>query len=235
MLNPAQIEHWQTIIQHRLTDTTVGLCYPQDAKWAGVTLVAVTKYATAEQMVGAFNAGLTHFGESRPVEALQKRACLPTTVEQSVTWHFIGHLQKNKVSKVVGYYQLIHSVDSFDLLNAINTRAATLNIVQDVLVQVNISGESSKQGIELQAVEPFIINAENLSHIRVLGFMTMAPKDATPSEQATIFGTLQSNLQQWQKNLKKELKISSMGMTQDYSQALLKGATIVRIGNKLFT
>lgn len=235
MLNPALVEHWQNVIQHRLTDTAVGLCYPQDAKWQGVTLVAVTKYATAEQMVGAFNAGLTHFGESRPVEALQKRATLPPIVEQTVTWHFIGHLQKNKVNKVVGYYKLIHSVDSFELLEAINNRAATLNIIQDVLIQVNISGETSKQGITLQAVETFVKNAETLSHIRVLGFMTMAPKEATPVEQATIFGTLQTHQQQWQTILKKELKISSMGMTQDYSQALLKGATIVRIGNKLFT
>jgi pyridoxal phosphate enzyme (YggS family) len=235
MLDQALIEHWHTIIQNRLTDATVGLCYPQDAKWLGVTLVAVTKYATAEQMVGAFNAGLTHFGESRPVEALQKRATLPTTVEQSVTWHFIGHLQKNKINKVVGYYQLIHSVDSFELLTAINQRASTLTIIQDVLIQVNISGEHSKQGIALNAVEDLIKKAENLSSIRVLGLMTMAPKEASPTEQAHIFGTLQTRLQRWQQNIKKELTISSMGMTQDYSQALLKGATIVRIGNKLFT
>jgi pyridoxal phosphate enzyme (YggS family) len=186
-------------------------------------------------MVGAFRAGLMYFGESRPVEALEKRALLPLEVEQAVTWHFIGHLQRNKVNKVVGHYALIHSVDSFELLEAISKRARALSLVQGVLLQVNVSGELSKQGFTPPEVEAVLLKAKNLEGVRALGLMTIAPKEADEAQQAMIFSQCQALKQHAEMKSAQSLEISSMGMTQDYSQALVAGATIVRIGNKLFT
>jgi PLP dependent protein len=235
VLDPVAIEQWHKTIAARLIDPSVGLAYPNHPKWCGVTLVAVTKYASPEQMVGAFQAGLTCFGESRPVEALEKRALLPAAIATAVTWHFIGNLQRNKVNKVVGNYALIHSVDSFELLEAIAQRATALNLTQSVLLQLNISGELSKNGFEPEAVAAVLVKAEKLCSVKVCGFMTMAPKEATESQQAEIFGAMHHLRLQLQKKLAKNFNISSMGMSQDYSQALIQGATIVRIGNKLFT
>jgi pyridoxal phosphate enzyme (YggS family) len=234
-LDEILIQQWHKTIAARLTDSAVGLEYPASPKWEGVTLVAVTKYASAEQMLGAFRAGLTNFGESRPVEALQKRATLPAEIEQAVTWHFIGNLQRNKVNKVVGQYALIHSVDSLELLEAIAQRAKSLNILQEVLLQLNISGETSKNGFNPHEAEGVLIKAETLDSVRVCGFMTMAPKEATEQQQAEIFSNFQQLKLQLENKLGKKFNNSSMGMSQDYSQALIQGATIVRIGNKLFT
>jgi pyridoxal phosphate enzyme (YggS family) len=235
LLDEALIQQWHQAIADRLTDSAVGLDYPNSPKWEGVTLVAVTKYASAEQMLGAFRAGLKNFGESKPVEALQKRATLPAEMEQSITWHFIGNLQRNKVNKVVGYYTLIHSVDTFELLEAIAQRARGLNIIQAVLLQVNISGETSKNGFEPHEAENVLRKAETLHSVRVCGFMTMAPKEATEQQQAEIFSNFQQLKSHLENKLGKKFNSSSMGMSQDYSQALIQGATIVRIGNKLFT
>ena len=235
LLDEALIHQWHQTIAEKLVNPTVGLFYPQHPRWQGVTLVAVSKYATAEQLLGAFRAGLTHFGESKPVEALQKRATLPVEIEQAITWHFIGNLQRNKVNKVVGQYALIHSVDSLDLLEAIAHRASALTIQQAVLLQVNMSGEASKNGFEPNAVAAVLKKAESIDSIKVCGFMTMAPKEATEAEQAVVFAGLTKLKEQLEKKLAKKFNNSSMGMTQDYSQALLHGATIVRIGNKLFT
>jgi len=235
MLDETLIQQWHKTIADRLADSSVGLDYPANPKWEGVTLVAVTKYASAEQILGAFRAGLTNFGESRPVEALEKRALLPTEIEQAVTWHFIGNLQRNKVNKVVGQYALIHSVDSFQLLEAIAQRATSLNILQDVLLQLNISGEASKNGFEPHEAEGILRKVEKMHSVRVCGFMTMAPKEATEQQQAKIFSNFQQVKSQLEDKLGKKFNNSSMGMSQDYSQALIEGATIVRIGNKLFT
>jgi pyridoxal phosphate enzyme (YggS family) len=235
MVTQGIVDQWHQTIANKLISPDVGLLYPTHPQWNGVTLVAVTKYATVEQMLGAFAAGLTHFGESKPVEALQKRATLPEQINQAITWHFIGNLQRNKVSKVVGHYALIHSVDSFELLEAIAKKAAGFNIVQSVLLQINLSTEPTKNGFPPKALETIFKKAEKLDSIGICGLMTMAPKEATPREQAEIFGRLQQLKQQIEQKEGRKLAHLSMGMTQDYSQALLQGATIVRIGNKLFT
>ena len=235
MLDEALIHQWHQTIADRLTDSSVGLAYPTDPKWTGVTLVAVTKYASVEQMLGAFQAGLTNFGESRPIEALQKRTLLPAEIEQAITWHFVGNLQRNKVNKVVGQYALIHSVDSLELLEAIAQRASALTICQSVLLQVNISEDPTKNGFPPEVVENVLKKAESLYSVRVCGFMTMTPKAATQQQQADIFGGLHRTKEQLEQKTEQTFKCLSMGMSQDYSQALMQGATIVRIGNKLFT
>ncbi|MFH1470136.1 MAG: YggS family pyridoxal phosphate-dependent enzyme [Candidatus Micrarchaeota archaeon] len=187
-------------------------------------LIGVTKNHSPEQIFQFYNLGMRDFGENKVQEALPKLEALP----KDINWHFIGHLQSNKVREVVGKFKLIHSVDSIKLMEKINSRAQELGLIQDILLEVNVSGEESKFGLKADEVKGVLDGAGELSAIKVLGLMTMAPYDSSESEQSRIFSSL--------RKLAHSLSLSelSMGMSDDFEIAVKEGATMVRIGTALF-
>ncbi len=200
-----------------------------------VTLVAVTKYVDADAIAMAVEAGITDVGENKPHDALAKMEILPKALLDKLTWHFIGHLQTNKVNKVVGNFALIHSVDSLRLAEKISQRAIDLEIKQEVLLQVNVAEEEAKHGFSVEEVESVFEKLVTLEGINILGLMTMAPfveEDHVIDSTFKKLFLLREKLQRSNDVILPEL---SMGMSQDYVHALKNGATIVRVGSYLFS
>lgn len=217
----------------RVRENLKTLRYP-DA-FGAAKLVAISKYVPAEAVEGAYHAGLRCFGESKAVEALRKREQLPLTLEREIEWHFIGHIQRNKLNKIVGHYALIHSVDSLKLLHAVAEKAQQFGVVQPVLLQVNVSGEAQKQGFCEAAVEAALEAALNAApHLVVQGFMTMAPHTDDEATISACFSRLASLREALAETLGVALPHLSMGMSNDYGLALANGATITRIGSWVF-
>ncbi|MCL2526136.1 MAG: YggS family pyridoxal phosphate-dependent enzyme [Coriobacteriia bacterium] len=200
-----------------------------------VELIAVSKTETVDTVLRARElCGQQHFGENRADELQRKvSACLDAGTP--LDFHFIGPLQTNKVRKVVGATSLIHSVDSQRLLRAIDARAKLAGIIQPVLIQVSISGEEAKQGIEPAELDALLqLVNEDLENIQVNGLMTMAPFIA--AEQVRwIFEALRELRDRTDGDGPQvALRELSMGMTGDFEVAIEEGATLVRIGTALF-
>lgn len=203
-------------------------------KSSDIQLIAVSKTVSPETVfrVAHLSDGQDHhiFGENRVDELQRKLAHCPHE-----TFHFIGTLQTNKVKYVVGNVGLIHSVDSVRLLETINRHAEANDVVQSVLIQVNISGEVSKQGLEISEVASVLERALTLSHVVVNGLMTMAPLGA-PEEARSVFNKLrvlrEELAPQFAGNV--DLKHLSMGMSNDYGVAIEEGSTLIRVGTALF-
>jgi pyridoxal phosphate enzyme (YggS family) len=194
-----------------------------------VLLVAVSKTWPSDVCLEAIEAGAEILGENRAQEFRDKYSVL----KGRVTWHFIGHLQTNKVRHVVGAAELIHSVDRYGLAEAIDKRARSLGIVQDVLVEVNVSGEASKNGIEPARAEELIERIRALPGVDVRGLMTMPPLTPDPEDSRPYFKDLAALRDSIAERHPGVLDLS-MGMTRDYEVALEEGATIVRIGEAIF-
>ncbi len=190
---------------------------------ASVTLVAVTKTVSAERISEAQKCGESVFGENRVQELNAKYPEI-----KNAHWHLIGHLQTNKVKYAVGKAELIHSVDSLHLAEAINAAAERLGIVQDFLLEVNISGEESKYGLTIDEIADIMKETEKLKNIRFRGFMTMAPKAASESEIRAVFRRAHDLFVQYNAD------ILSMGMSGDFELAVEEGATHVRVGSAIF-
>ncbi len=192
-----------------------------------VTLIAVTKtYGTdvIEEAYGTCNV----FGENRVQEMMEKFDSFP-----GAHWHLIGHLQKNKAKYVVGKAELIHSVDSCELLYEINRIAMKKNIVQDVLLEVNISGEITKYGLTTDEIKDIIIKMGELGSVRLRGFMTMAPKTDDPESIRWVFKRAKELFDFYRKDID-GIDILSMGMSGDFAVAVEEGATHVRVGSLIF-
>lgn len=195
-----------------------------------IELVAVSKGRPPETVLEAVRAGQRVFGENRAQELREKTDRLEADLE----WHFIGHLQRNKVNMVVGKVALIHSVDSRRLLEAVAARAGELEIVQDILLQVNVSGEESKYGMEEGEVERMFLAAQEMPAVRVRGLMTIAPL-GSPQEARPCFRRLREIKEGIaREHPEQDIDILSMGMTQDFEVALEEGANMVRIGTAIF-
>lgn len=195
-----------------------------------VSIVAVTKTVGVAEIQSAIAAGMRDFGENRAQEFVGKQALFP-----QMSWHFIGTLQSNKVKDVVGKAALIHSVDSSHLLERVASRAEQLEVVQSVLVQVNVSSEQSKHGVEPGEVRDLLVEASALPGVEVRGLMTMAPF-GRPEDARWVFRGLRelaTSLSALRLN-GVELEHLSMGMTNDFRVAVEEGATIVRIGRAIF-
>lgn len=196
-----------------------------------ITLVAVSKTVDAAAVQIAAQLGIADFGENRVNELTIKQHEVP-----QVRWHMIGRLQTNKVKDVLGKAFLIHSLDRWNLAEAIQKRADMLEINVPVLLQVNIAGEEQKTGVRPDEVYSFLKSIGQLSRLRIMGMMTMAPLSDDPEASRPIFREL-ANIQ---KELHKHqfanvsLEYLSMGMSQDYEVAIQEGANIVRIGSSLF-
>jgi hypothetical protein len=207
-----------------------------------VTLVAVTKTRTWDEVLAAHACGLRHFGENR-VEELETR--LPkarTSLGQELpTWHMIGHIQSRKAARAVAISDLIHSVDSLRLAERLDRAAAEAGRTLPVLLEINVSGEAAKYGFDAATAGPEdalvaeLARLEGLAHLSVQGLMTMAPIVADAEQARPVFGRLRL----LRERLQRELAFSgwhelSMGMTDDYVIAIQEGATLVRIGRAIF-
>lgn len=196
-----------------------------------VLILAVTKTRSAEEINEAISLGITDIGENRVQELMSKY----DDVRKDVKWHIIGHLQTNKVKYIVDKVSMIHSVDSLKLASEINTRCEKISKVMDILIEVN-SGEENKSGIDASEVFSLIEEVKDMKNVRIRGLMTMAPLGADEETLKTVFSNL--------KNLSEEIKernyenVSmehlSMGMSNDYKEAIECGATIIRPGRSLF-
>ena len=199
-------------------------------KLSEITVVAVSKTNPLSAIREAFSAGLTNFGENKAQELRDKNSEL----ELNVNWHFIGHLQTNKVKYVIEPSTLIHSVDSTKLADEINTRAELIGKVQNILLEVNTSGEVSKFGLQNEAEVIEITDYINtLKNVNLKGLMTMAPYTADVNEIRKCFVGLW-NLKDKLVKIGYNLSDLSMGMTNDYEIAIEEGSTILRIGSAIF-
>lgn len=201
---------------------------------SSLTLVAVSKYARIEQMRTLVDAGLGDFGENRVQEALLKQQAL---AGYAIEWHFTGHLQVNKVKRVVGAFALIHSVDSLRLAEALNREALRRGLVQSILVQVNVSRELTKQGVPVErAIEVVSAIVKQMPGLRVMGFMAMAPQTVDSEISRACFRELRVLRDRCRARMPAGVLLQhlSMGMTQDFEVAIEEGATMIRIGSGLF-
>ena len=198
-----------------------------------VALVAVTKYVDAAITALLVDAGAQVLGENRPQVLDEKFAALSG---RSVQWHLIGHLQTNKVKKVVGQSTLIHSVDSVRLVDAIEKRSVALGITTRVLLEVNVSGESAKHGLEPAELSGMLDHCRTLSAVKVDGLMCMAGLGGDDSETRTQFAMLRQLRDDHQNDDCSHISLTelSMGMSGDFEMAIEEGATLVRVGSTLF-
>ncbi len=209
-------------IHKRINDA----CERSGRKKEEVTLVCVSKTIDAETINEAAALGERVFGENRPQELRDKFQLVPGAI-----WHLIGHLQSNKVKYVVGKASLIHSVDSISIASAIDEQAKKLGIIQDILLEVNISGEESKYGLTTEEIPNIIKEIASFENIRFKGFMTMAPLGAPEEEVRSIFKKAKELFDFHKKD---GAQILSMGMSNDFPIAVEEGATLVRVGRSIF-
>lgn len=197
-----------------------------------IKLLAVTKTVSPLVVEQAINAGLTAFGENYVQEAKGKIALM----EKRVQWHMIGHLQTNKAKYAVNLFDYIHSVDRLELAQEISKRAGLINRKMNIMIEINVSGEKTKNGIPAAKAIELIKDVSVLENISVKGLMTMAPYSTHPEDSRPYFSALR-NLRN---NIISEgitgiqMEELSMGMTDDFEIAIEEGATIVRIGRAIF-
>jgi PLP dependent protein len=196
---------------------------------AEVTLVAVTKGFSADVVAEALDAGASDLGENRAQEFREKTIAFPTFDR----WHFIGHLQTNKARVVVGSAVLIHSVDRLALAQEVSRRSHTLGLTQDVLIEVNVSGEPTKHGVDPAQTGSLAAAVADLPGVRVRGLMTMAPLSADPEASRPFFADLKALSDQLTIDLPAACELS-MGMTRDFEVGVEEGATMVRVGEAIF-
>lgn len=197
-------------------------------------IIAVTKYFDENAIIDAYNAGLRNFAESRVIEAIEKINKLPAEIRNNSKFHFIGHLQTNKVKKVIKYFDYIHSVDSLKLAKVISEEAQNIGKVQNILLQVNNAEEEQKFGLSKDEIFEIFTSIQELPAIKIAGLMNMAPLGASETELEMLFSEVAEIKSKLEKDFGCELKEISMGMSQDYKIAVKCGATMVRIGRKLF-
>jgi PLP dependent protein len=198
-----------------------------------VRLVGVSKTKPPELIREAIAAGVTIIGESYVQEAREKFSLLSGL---PVSWHFIGHLQTNKVKYVIPIFDLIHSVDSLKLATEINHQARKINKIQHILIQVNIAEETSKSGISRQRTRALVETIAPLDYVRIKGLMTLPPFFDDPDKAGPYFKALRLLRDDIQKAGIENISLDelSMGMTGDFETAIAEGATLIRIGTALF-
>ncbi len=198
-------------------------------------IIAVTKYFDHTAIIEAYKAGIRNFGENRVLDAVSKIEVLDDEIKKNSKFHLIGHLQGNKVKKAVGSFDLIHSVDSFEIACAINSEAAKKNIIQDVLIQINNAKEPQKSGFHPEDISESLGEILKLENIRVKGLMNMAPLIENREEISRLFLDVAVLKEQLEEKYLFKMDELSMGMSGDYDLAAPAGATMIRIGRKLFT
>ncbi len=196
-----------------------------------IKLIAVSKNVSIAKIDEAYKLGQKAFGENRVQEWVQKHSLLPYDCE----WHIIGRLQTNKIKYLTQQVTLIHSLDRFSLLEKLNSEGEKKQIVWPSLIQVNVAQDQGKAGLGMEEVKDFLVSTKDYPYVSVSGLMTIGALEARPEETRFFF----QQLRELRDNLKRqgvgeELKHLSMGMSQDYELAVEEGATIVRVGSKIF-
>ena len=209
------------------------VCRAAGREVSEVTLVAVSKTVGPDEVKSAIEGGARNFGENRPDQLMQKADVFP-----EVNWHFIGNIQSRRIRDIVGRATLVHSLFDEKHARKINDIAGERGIVQDVLLEVNVSGEESKSGLEPGQV-PYMLEAcAAMPNLRVCGLMTMAPQGDADVARKTF-----SDLRELHENLRSSMDADasasftelSMGMSEDWREAVAEGATLVRIGRAIFS
>ena len=197
-----------------------------------VTLIAVSKTKPVEMLEACMEQGITVFGENKVQELCEKYEVLP----KDLHWHMIGHLQRNKVKYITDKVEMIHSVDSLRLAQAISDDAVKKGVNVDILIEVNVGEEDSKFGLKTEETESLVRQVAELPNISIKGLMTIAPYTEVQEENRTIFRTLkQLSVDIDSKNIDNvSMKVLSMGMTGDYEVAIEEGATMIRVGTGIF-
>ncbi|MFH1914918.1 MAG: YggS family pyridoxal phosphate-dependent enzyme [Pseudomonadota bacterium] len=196
-----------------------------------VTLVAVSKFHLAADVRALAEVGQVDFGENYVQEALAKREAL---ADLALRWHFIGGLQTNKARFVAGSFALVHSVDSRKLALGLHKKAFELGVVQDILLQVNIAGEEQKSGVDEAGLPELAEAVEAMPGLRLTGLMTLPPFFDDPERARPVFARLRQLHGRLEGRLGRSLPHLSMGMTGDFVAAVEEGATMVRIGTRIF-
>ena len=202
-------------------------CDRADRSVDDVTLVGISKTHPTETIAEAFAAGLHDFGENRVQEAAPKVDALAAR-EITPVWHLVGHLQRNKVSDVIARFDILHSVDSERLAEAISARAEAVGAAVKVLIEVNVAGEASKHGVAPEDVSAIAGRVARMPEIELLGLMTVAPRADDPEDVRAVFRSLRA----MRDGL--GLRELSMGMTDDFEVAVEEGSTLVRVGRAIF-
>ena len=200
-----------------------------------VTLIAVSKTKPVTDLQEAYDAGQRIFGENKALEMRDKHQELPKDIQ----WHFIGHLQTNKIKYIAPFVSLIHSIDSISLLEAVNKEAAKNNRVIDCLLQFHIAKEETKFGLDIEEAEEMLKSDsyKNLNNINIIGVMGMATFTDDVNQIRNEFKSLKNIFNILKERYfqdKESFKEISMGMSDDYPIAIEEGATMVRVGSKIF-
>lgn len=196
-----------------------------------VKLIAVSKTRTLDELEEAYNAGSRDFGENKVQELVEKY----DEFHNDVRWHFIGHLQKNKVKYIVGKVFLIHSLDNTELLKEIEKRYSMNNEIANVLIQINIGRDPNKSGVLLENLEELIEACENCKNVKVKGLMTVIPKGDEESNRK-YFKNMKEIYDSLSKKMYNNISMEylSMGMSGDYQIAMEEGSNMIRIGEGIF-
>ncbi len=197
-----------------------------------IKLITVTKTIDVDIMNYVLKKGLNNFGENRVQELSEKY----NQFQETIKWHLIGHLQRNKVKDIIDKVELVHSVDSYRLMEEINRQALKVNKKMPILIQVNVAEEESKYGIKMKEIDNFIKEAGFYENILVKGLMTIAPYEKNSNLVRPIFMELKEKYDRIKKmeNNNIEFEYLSMGMTNDYIIAIEEGSNMVRIGSGIF-
>jgi PLP dependent protein len=197
-----------------------------------ITLLPVTKYVGTDEIRELIKLGVERLGESRIQQALPKIA----EIDDHIEWHLIGHLQTNKAKEAVHSFELIHSVDSIKLLEALEKRGEIEEKTVKILLQLSITGEQQKYGAPIEELNPLCEAVQEMPHIQVEGLMTMPPAGPPEKFARPVFKKLREIRDKLAKQKYERVDPThlSMGMTQDYEIAIEEGATIIRIGSALF-
>ena len=199
-----------------------------------ITLCAATKVQTSDTIRAAIAAGITTCGENRVQELTGH---LDDNAYEGAAVHFIGHLQRNQVKYVVGHVDLIQSVDGEELLGMIEKQAAKLGIVQNILIEVNIGGEESKSGVSPEEADRLAALAGAMEHVRLRGLMAIPPVSSGEGANRRYFAAMRQlfvDIKGKKYDNESNMGVLSMGMSGDYVDAILEGATLVRVGTALF-
>ena len=232
----------------KVKERIASVCSKIGSDPSDISIIAVTKGRGIEQIKEACDAGLAEIGENKVQEALlkynelsQPQAGKPSaeTIDyrpSTIKWHMIGHLQTNKAKVAVNIFDLIQSVDSLQLASEINKQAGKINKVQDILIEVNVSAETSKFGLKPDEVIDNIKAITQLANINIKGLMTVAPIVDNPEKVRPYFRVLNGLKDEINRLMADSCKLSilSMGMTDDFEIAIEEGANMVRLGRAIF-
>jgi len=199
-----------------------------------VRIIAVSKYVSSEEILKAYQAGIRDFGESKVQDAEKKRLELSEKINKDIKWHFLGHIQTNKIKKIIGNFDYIHSLDSLKLAEILSDSAKAKGIMQKIFIQVNVAEENTKYGFKIDELKECFEKILNLKSLKITGLMTMAPFTGEESIQREVFKKLKQLKIDLQNDYKVNIPELSMGMSNDYKIACDEGATMVRIGRVLF-